>query len=265
LVDKSKQKEGVTSLDWNLFLSNIKNLEIETDILSDNRFLLADLAFHNALFSEEKGKLFMTDPGRYHHVSFFTTGDYKRRNQLMLADYFKHMLERDIIHFKLVNKGKTSLLVNNIVREIGDSRYSLYFESVASDYESVHEFLKTKGITAKFKLAFNNMKESAHIQHQKDVAAFNEVKAKSLEDNREFVEFLHTKGLKAKVKLVIENIKKGAKESNQKVKEQIEAAKKGYNPNKNITAEDLNKEFNAFLKQKGLDNKYVVTIEEVNE
>lgn len=124
------------------------------------------------------------------------------------------------------------------------------------------EFLHTKGIKAKFKLAFANMKDSASIKHAEDVKNFNEVKAKSMEDNKEFVEFLHTKGLKAKVNLVIENIKKGAKESNQKVKEQIEASKYGYNQN-NISAEVLNKEFNEFLKLKGLNNKYTVTIEEI--
>ncbi|MBQ8293654.1 MAG: hypothetical protein IJX78_07645 [Bacilli bacterium] len=125
------------------------------------------------------------------------------------------------------------------------------------------EFLKTKGIQAKFKLAFENMKESASLQHAEDVKAINEVKAKSAEENKEFVEFLHTKGLKAKVKLVIENIKKGALESNQKVKEQIEEAKHGYTPYTNVNAEVLNKEFNEFLKVKGLAGKYTVTIEEI--
>lgn len=134
---------------------------------------------------------------------------------------------------------------------------------VKSVNEQFVEFLNTKGISAKFKLAFSNMKESAEAQHQADVKAFNEVKEKSKEENKEFVEFLQTKGLKAKVKLVIENIKKGAKEQSQKTKEQIEAAKHGYNPNSKVTAVDLNKEFNEFLKQKGLDKKYTVIIEEV--
>lgn len=125
------------------------------------------------------------------------------------------------------------------------------------------EFLHTKGIQAKFKLAFDNMKESAKAQHEEDVKAFNETKEQSIEDNKEFVEFLHTKGFKAKVKLVIENIKKGARESNQKVKEQIEASKHGYAPYTMVNAEVLNKEFNEFLKIKGLNNKYTVTIEEI--
>lgn len=125
------------------------------------------------------------------------------------------------------------------------------------------EFLHTKGLKAKFKLAFDNMKVSAKTQHAEDVKSFEAVKKQSMEDNKEFVEFLHTKGLKAKVQLVIENIKKGAQESNQKVKEQIQMAKKGCTSNKSITAEELNKEFNEFLKIKGLNNKYTVTIEEV--
>ena len=127
------------------------------------------------------------------------------------------------------------------------------------------EFLNTKGIKAKFKLAFENMKESAIEQHKKDVAQFNEVKRQSAENNKEFVKFLHTKGFKAKVKLVIENIKKGAKESRQKTKEAIEQSRKLANPYRTYTASDLSTEFNAFLKSKGLDTKYIVTIEEVEE
>ena len=34
--------------------------------------------------------------------------------------------------------------------------------------EQFVEFLHTKGIKAKFKLAFTNMKESTKVQHQKD-------------------------------------------------------------------------------------------------
>lgn len=63
------------------------------------------------------------------------------------------------------------------------------------------EFLKTKGIKAKFKLAFSNMKESAKHQHEIDVKNFNEVKAASIENNKEFYEFLHTKGFKLKLNL----------------------------------------------------------------
>ena len=79
------------------------------------------------------------------------------------------------------------------------------------EIEQFSTFLHTKGIKAKFKLAFSNMKESAKKQHAADVAEFEAVKAQSAEDNKEFVEFLHTKGIKEKYKLVIENIKKGAK------------------------------------------------------
>ena len=115
------------------------------------------------------------------------------------------------------------------------------------------EFLNTKGIKAKFKLAFHNMSESAKKQHQKDVESFNEVKAKSIEENREFYEFLHTKGFKAKVKLVIENIKKGARE----------AKNKPVNPYAKVSEVNIEKELELFLKSKNLDKKYTIKIEEI--
>lgn len=119
--------------------------------------------------------------------------------------------------------------------------------------EQFMEFLHTKGIKAKFKLAFTNMKESAKKQHEVDVENFNNVKAASIEQNKEFYEFLHTKGFKAKVKLVIENIKKGAKE----------AKTKGIPTYNHITEKELQKELELFLKSKNLDSKYTITIEEV--
>ena len=56
--------------------------------------------------------------------------------------------------------------------------------------EQFSAFLHTKGIAAKFKLAFHNMSESTKQQHAADVAEFEAVKAKSAEDNKEFAEFL---------------------------------------------------------------------------
>ena len=119
--------------------------------------------------------------------------------------------------------------------------------------EQFMDFLKTKGIKAKFKLAFANMEESAKNQHKIDVENFNQIKAKSIEDNKEFYEFLHTKGFKAKVRLVIENIKKGAKE----------AKNNSVNLHSLVNEINLEKEFELFLKSKNLDKKYTVKIEEI--
>lgn len=142
--------------------------------------------------------------------------------------------------------------------------------------EQFSEFLHTKGITAKFKLAFSDMAESARKQHESDAAAFEAVKAQSAEDNKEFVEFLHTKGIKAKFRLVVENIKNGASAAPTNTAEQIAKVhaqtqagiaranaygKPGAAP-QNYTAESLADEFNAFLKSKGLDSQYTVAITE---
>lgn len=140
--------------------------------------------------------------------------------------------------------------------------------------EQFSAFLHTKGIAAKFKLAFNNMSESAKKQHAADVAEFEAVKAKSAEDNQEFAEFLRTKGIKAKYKLVIDNIKMGAKAAPAntaaqiaKVKAETQAAVARANAigkpqpaATEITAATLEDEFNAFLKAKGLDGKYTVSV-----
>ncbi len=126
------------------------------------------------------------------------------------------------------------------------------------------EFLHTKGITAKFKLAFSNMGDSVRTQHEADKAQYETVKAQSAEKNSEFVEFLHTKGLKAKFNLVVNNIKKGAESAPQRTAESIAKATTQahahVNPyagahatHKHYTAGSLAEEFNKFLKMKGLD------------
>lgn len=145
LVDKKKKKDGVTELEWDKFISNIKNIEIETNMLSQNRFLLVDLGYHNSIYSKEQEKLCMIDPGRYHHYSYFTLSDYKRQNKIILTDYFKQMLKMDIYYFKLMNKTKIFSLVNTMSEEIGDRNYSDYFEEQSEKYDSVHEFFKSKG------------------------------------------------------------------------------------------------------------------------
>lgn len=138
--------------------------------------------------------------------------------------------------------------------------------------EQFTEFLHTKGIKAKFKLAFANMKESAHLQHEKDVQQIKDIKES--EENQQFVEFLHTKGIKAKYKLVIENLKQSAatsRETTAKNIAQVQAQTKeniaratGKVVTPVYTAQTLEEEFNNFLKSKGLDTKYTVKITEEN-
>jgi len=137
--------------------------------------------------------------------------------------------------------------------------------------EQFSAFLHTKGIVAKFKLAFHNMSESARKQHAADVAEFEAVKARSAEDNKEFAEFLRTKGIKAKYKLVVENIRKGAQAAPAntaaqiaKVRAETQAAVARANgkTTTEVSAATLEEEFNAFLKSKGLDGKYTVSVTE---
>ena len=138
------KKEGFSTFVWDDFIRNVEELENETELLSLNRFLAVDIGIHNAVVSEKDKKLYMTDPGRYHHQTYFTTCDYTKRNKIMLNDFFLKMLEREIICYKLMNRNKSKQLINRIKIETEDKSYSNYFSEVSKKYESVHEFLTTK-------------------------------------------------------------------------------------------------------------------------
>ena len=103
-----------------------------------------------------------------------------------------------------------------------------------------------------------------------------EIEQEMLELNDQFSAFLHTKGIKAKFKLVIENIKKGAKAAPANTAAQIakvqaetqaavaraNAMGKTQTAVTEVSAATLENEFNAFLKSKGLDGKYTVSVTE---
>lgn len=163
------------------------------------------------------------------------------------------------------------------------------YEEISKQFE---EFCHTKGIAAKFRVAFGNMAENARKQKEIDKAQFEEVKRKSAEDNAEFTEFLHTKGFKAKVKLVIANLKKGCQEASHKTAVKVDGisaqtkaniakaqanvyrttADYGAQANglktkdvSEYSADELTKAFNDFLKEKGLDGQYAVEVTDENE
>lgn len=135
------------------------------------------------------------------------------------------------------------------------------------------DFLKTKGIVAKFKLAFEHMGENVAAQREADRAQLEAVR--NSEENQQFRELLHTKGFKAKVRLVVENIKKSAAESGEKTRAHIAAvnaqtqAQIAVASGKPAVVEydekTLEKEFKEFLKAKGLDGAYAVTVVKEND
>ena len=137
-------KIGLTELDWNIFIENIEKLEEEILLLSENRFLAVDFAFHNSIYSKEMQKLYMVDPGRYHHQAYFTLNDYINKNKLILEEYIFHMLEREIISYKLTTPKKATMLIKSIASAKEDLTYSEYFYDNSAKYENVHEMIKVK-------------------------------------------------------------------------------------------------------------------------
>lgn len=139
-------------------------------------------------------------------------------------------------------------------------------EEISKQFE---EFCHTKGIAAKFKVAFEQMGENTRRQHEQDKANIEAVK--NSEENKDFKEFLHAKGIKAKCRLVIEGFKKSARESGEKTRQQIAASRARTQASINAhsdhsvadyTAEQLTAEFNAFLQERGLADKYAVEVVE---
>lgn len=139
-----KNKIGVTELNWDQFIENINVLEKEMLLLSENRFLAVDFAFHNSIYSKELKKLYMVDPGRYHHQTYFTLNDYINRNKIILEEYIFHMLEREIMEYKLTTLKKAQLLMKQIKIIKENLTYSEYFYDNSSKYENIHEMIKIK-------------------------------------------------------------------------------------------------------------------------
>ncbi|MDE6412082.1 MAG: hypothetical protein K2L02_06100 [Clostridia bacterium] len=156
-----------------------------------------------------------------------------------------------------------------------------HYEEISKQFE---EFCHTKGIRAKFKVAFGGLAESARKQAAADKARLEEVKRQSAEANPEFAELLHTKGFKAKVKLIIANLKKGCKEAPAKTATAVDGISAQTRANiakaqanvyrttagygaygaktkdaSEYSADELAREFNEFLKSKGLDG-YTVEV-----
>ncbi len=156
--------------------------------------------------------------------------------------------------------------------EIMDNYNADYAVSQQEIEKQFEEFCKAKGIVAKFKVAFEQMGENARRQHEQDKANIEAVK--NSEENREFKEFLHTKGFKAKCRFVIESVKRSAANANADTARKLDElhAKTQANINAHsvhggaksvdYSAEQLAAEFNVFLKERGLDDKYAVQIVE---
>ena len=147
--------------------------------------------------------------------------------------------------------------------------YAVSQEEITKQFE---EFCVAKGIVAKFKVAFEQMGDNARRQKEQDKANIEDVK--NSEENKEFREFLHTKGFKAKCRFVIESIKRGAKNANADTAKKLDelhaktqanirahSVTPGAKPAE-YSAKQLAAEFNAFLKERGLDEKYAVQIVE---
>ena len=187
-------------------------------------------------------------------------------NEFLSAKTYAEQFE---ILLKHSQKNQKIIEIRRKKMENYNADYAVSQEEISKQFE---EFCHTKGIVAKFKVAFDQMGENARRQHEQDKANIEAVK--NSEENKEFREFLHTNGFKAKCRLVIENIKRGAANANADTarkldelhaKTQANIRAHSVTPNAKTaeySAEQLSAEFNAFLKEHGLDDKYAVQVVE---
>ncbi len=187
-------------------------------------------------------------------------------NEFLSAKTYAEQFE---ILLKHSQKNQKIIEIRRKKMENYNAEYAVSQEEITKQFE---EFCHTKGIVAKFKVAFEQMGENVRRQHEQDKANIEAVK--NSEENKEFREFLHTKGFKAKCRFVIESIKRGAANANADTARKLEelhartqasirahSVTSGAIPAE-YSAEQLAAEFNAFLKERGLDEKYAVQIVE---
>ena len=187
-------------------------------------------------------------------------------NEFLSAKTYAEQFE---ILLKHSQKNKKIIEIRRKKMENYNADYAVSQEEISKQFE---EFCHTKGIVAKFRVAFEQMGDNARRQREQDKANIEAVK--NSEENKEFREFLHTNGFKAKCRLVIENIKRGAANANADTarkldelhaKTQANIRAHSVTPNAKTaeySAEQLSAEFNAFLKERGLDDKYAVQVVE---
>lgn len=194
--------------------------------------------------------------------------------QFLSARTFKEQFETLLAHAE-----KNHKVVKLRSMDGAQTPYTLSYEEVSEQFE---RFCRTKGIAAKFRVAFSDMAEGVRRQCAADRESFDKVKRQSAAANPEFDEFLHTKGFKAKVRLVVENIRRGARECSRRTaaaadgisartRADIERAKAGiYTPRRRAdkrdgaeySAEELTHEFNEFLRVNGLGDRYIAEVTE---
>ena len=194
----------------------------------------------------------------------FTIEDWNEfKSAKTYAEQFEILLKHSQKNQKIIEIRRKKKMENY------NADYAVSQEEITKQFE---EFCHTKGIVAKFKVAFEQMGANARRQKEQDKANIEAVK--NSEENKEFREFLHTKGFKAKCRFVIESMKKSAKNANADTAKKLDelhaktqASIRAHSVTPNAkpaeySAEQLAAEFNAFLKERGLDEKYAVQIVE---
>lgn len=144
-----KNKTGITKLDSKSFIKNLKILEEDTDILSNNYILQADVSPINYIFSKDSGIMNIIDPGRYRNHTKEFKYIYHLQNNIQLKKLIELLLLLDFYEFKPIgSKRKSQLLKEKIMADFNlskEDRMSDFFEKELKSHETVESYVKSLG------------------------------------------------------------------------------------------------------------------------
>lgn len=147
MISGSKNKKtGIIRLPKSSFINNLKVLENDFNLLSNNYVLSADVSPVNYIFNKKDDTMNVIDPGRYRHHCLEKIDDYKRQNDKQLIHLIDLLLYLDLLEYKPIKtKRKIQELKDYIIqkRKKKDLSYSEFFEEELANYENAEEYAKS--------------------------------------------------------------------------------------------------------------------------
>lgn len=140
------KKTGITIMPSEEFINNLKRLEEDIRILSDNNVTLADVSMMNYIYDDINHIMQIIDPGRYKHFNKSIIGNLYKVNMNQYDYLLNLLLYFDFIQYKPIGtKRKSQLLKDYIKEDKKDLLYSEYFENKLSNFDTPLDYVKTLG------------------------------------------------------------------------------------------------------------------------
>lgn len=150
------EKQGISILPSNSFISNLKILESDMKTLAQHYVLVADVQPVNYFLDMENEIMQLIDPGRYRVMRFSHDNIEEKdnilkikcnmQNERQLEQLIITLIYNDLVKFKPLNsKAKLQKLRDYIKNDKDSLSYSEYFEEALKNYEDANTYFKSLG------------------------------------------------------------------------------------------------------------------------